>query len=99
MIRLEYFTEFYQIANSQQLKAIRFRYVKLALIISLLLIVHNSLFAQQLVDTTYNPVIHHTEYGYGKGPVVFIDEDIIISTQKMADIRLSRIYWKEMAMW
>ena len=44
------------------------------LIILLLLIVHRSLFAQQLADTTYNPVIHNPEYESGKGPIVFIDE-------------------------
>ena len=30
--------------------------------------------AQQVADTAYKPVIHDPAYGFGKGPVVFIDE-------------------------
>lgn len=33
-----------------------------------------ALFAQQIADTTFNPLISHPEYKAGKGPVVFIDE-------------------------
>ena len=32
------------------------------------------LLAQQIVDTTYNPIIHNPEYELGKGPIVLIDE-------------------------
>ena len=34
----------------------------------------NYLFAQQIADTTYNPLIQNPAYESGKGPIVFIDE-------------------------
>lgn len=40
----------------------------------LLYFIPGVLYAQQVADTTYNPVIHKTEYKRGQGPVVFIDE-------------------------
>lgn len=33
-----------------------------------------SLFSQQVADTSFNPVLKHSEYSFGKGPVVFVDE-------------------------
>ncbi|MFH1213342.1 MAG: DUF4350 domain-containing protein [Candidatus Neomarinimicrobiota bacterium] len=32
------------------------------------------LFSQQIIDTTYNPIVKNPEYILGKGPVVFIDQ-------------------------
>ena len=32
------------------------------------------LVAQQVADSTYNPIIHELTYEFNKGPVVFIDE-------------------------
>lgn len=43
-------------------------------IILTVLLISNWLFAQQVADTTYNPIIQNPEYIVGKGSVVFIDE-------------------------
>jgi len=44
------------------------------LIFIVIFITPNWLLAQQIVDTTYNPIIQNPEYELGKGPVIFIDE-------------------------
>jgi len=43
-------------------------------IISLLLLICCNLSAQQVQDTSYNPIIEHPVYKLGQGSVVFIDE-------------------------
>jgi len=43
-------------------------------ILLILVLLPNNLFAQQIADTTYNPIIGNPAYEPGKGPVVFIDE-------------------------
>ncbi len=44
------------------------------LILLLVLISPICLFSQQVADTSFNPVIKHPAYEFGKGSVVFIDE-------------------------
>jgi hypothetical protein len=50
--------------------------MKTKLLIILLLIIRGYIYlaAQQIADTTFNPVLNRPEYEKGKGPVVFIDE-------------------------
>jgi hypothetical protein len=47
---------------------------KIYLIISVAVIYSCSLTAQQVADTTFNPIIQKPEYSKGKGPVVTIDQ-------------------------
>lgn len=49
------------------------KYLKL-IIVSLVCVLSNLLFSQQVADTTYNPIIHNPAYDSKTGPVVFIDE-------------------------
>ncbi len=47
---------------------------KLIIILLLAGFIQAGLYAQQVADTTFNPIFDHPEYPQGKGPVVLIDE-------------------------
>jgi hypothetical protein len=44
------------------------------LLVIFFLAITNSLYSQQVADTSYNPVILKPEYPVGKGSVILIDE-------------------------
>src|SRR6187399_1127427 len=67
-----------QLKKNKKMKRFNFIQTFIAAVIKkyiliLLIIIVSKLNAQQIADSTYNPVILHPEYTIGKGPVVFID--------------------------